>query len=112
MIVDGTFLQRAELAGAWDFVVFVEASADAAGARGAERDADHLDGIDAAREMHQKRYQPAFAIYSDRCRPRDRAHLVIGNDEPSAPRILWTAEGVDDERFPNRCATWIGRRAT
>jgi uridine kinase len=96
VIVDGTFLQRAELAGAWDVVIFVEASEDVALARGAERDAPHLGGIEAAREMHQKRYQPAFAIYSERYRPRDRAHLVIGNDDPSAPRILWATDRVDD----------------
>jgi uridine kinase len=89
-IVDGTFLQRVELSGAWDFVVFVEVSEAVAIARGAARDAALLGGAAAAREMHERRYQPAFAIYDARCRPREQAHLVVVNDEPSAPRILRT----------------------
>ena len=90
VVVDGTFLQRDELSEAWDFVVFVEVSETVAVSRGAARDAAHLGGAAAAREMHERRYQPAFAIYDARCRPRERAHLVVVNDEPSAARILAT----------------------
>lgn len=86
-IIDGTFLQRQELADAWDFAIFVDVAESVALERGAERDAAHL-GMNAAREMHAKRYQPAFAIYDARCHPRVRAHLVVDNDVPSAPRIL------------------------
>ena len=49
-IVDGTFLQRDELADAWDFAVFVEVSESVAVSRGAARDAAHLGGMAAARE--------------------------------------------------------------
>jgi uridine kinase len=88
VIVDGTFLQRAELADAWDVVLFVEVSEPIAVLRGVERDADHLGGAAAAREMHERRYQPAFAIYDQLVRPKERAHTVILNDDLSAPRIL------------------------
>jgi uridine kinase len=88
VVVDGTFLLRDELSEAWDFVVFVEVSEAVAVSRGASRDSAHLGGTAAAREMHERRYQPAFAIYDARCRPRERADLVLINDEPSAPRIL------------------------
>lgn len=50
VIVDGTFLQRDELAGAWDFAVFVHVSESVAVSRGAARDAGHIGGIAAARE--------------------------------------------------------------
>jgi uridine kinase len=89
-IVDGSFLQRAELSEAWDLVVFVEVSEAVAVSRGAARDTALLGGIAAAREMHERRYQPAFALYDARCRPKDRADLVVVNDEPSAPRIVRT----------------------
>jgi uridine kinase len=89
-IVDGSFLQRIELAEAWDLVIFVEVSAAMAVSRGAARDAALLGGGAAAREMHERRYQPAFAIYDARCRPREGAHLVVENEEPSAPRIVRT----------------------
>jgi uridine kinase len=97
LIVDGTFLQRDELADAWDFAVFVEVSESVAVSRGAARDASHLGGVVVAREMHERRYQPAFAIYDARCRPAERAHLVIGNDDPASPFIA--------SRRPARAAT-------
>jgi uridine kinase len=100
VIVDGTFLQRDELAEAWDFGVFVEVSESVAVSRGAARDASHLGGIVAAREMHERRYQPAFAVYDARCRPRERAHLVIGSDDPAGPLILV-------HRPPARAATVV-----
>lgn len=88
VIVDGTFLQRDELAEAWDFTVFVDVSESVAVSRGAARDAEQLGGTVAAREMHEGRYQAAFAIYDARCRPRERAHLIVGNDDPARPSIL------------------------
>jgi uridine kinase len=88
VIVDGTFLQRSELADAWDFVVFVKVSEHVAVSRGASRDAAHLGGAAAAREIHERRYQPAFALYEARCHPEERADLVVWNDDLAVPRIL------------------------
>lgn len=87
LIVDGTFLQRPELADAWDLVVFVDASEDAATRRGVARDAAALGGEDRAREAHERRYQAAFAIYAARVGPKERAHVVVGNDDPAAPSM-------------------------
>jgi uridine kinase len=56
--------------------------------RTATRDAAHLGGLQAAREMHQRRYQPAFALYAGRCGPEDSADILIDNDDPAAPRIV------------------------
>ena len=39
LIVDGTFLQRTELAGGWDLVIFVDVPVEVATSRGAARDA-------------------------------------------------------------------------
>jgi uridine kinase len=68
--------------------VFVEVSEAVAVARGRERDGPHLGGFAVATEMHERRYQPAFAIYEERCRPRERADLVVDNDDPSTPRLV------------------------
>lgn len=87
LVVDGTFLQRAELADAWDLVVFVDVSEAEATRRGVARDAAALGGEDRAREAHGKRYQPAFAIYDARVGPKARAHVVIGNEDPAAPSV-------------------------
>ena len=83
LIVDGTFLQRPELADAWDVVIFVEVSEEAAIQRGVTRDAAQFGGEDKAREMHEWRYQPAFALYQARVSPEKRAHLVVDNNDPS-----------------------------
>lgn len=85
LIVDGTFLQRPELADAWDLVMFVDVSEEVATRRGIARDAASLGGEDRARETHKQRYQAAFAIYQARVGPKGRAHIVIDNDDVDAP---------------------------
>jgi uridine kinase len=70
LIVDGTFLQRPELAEAWDFVIFVEVSKEVAIQRGVRRDAAHLGGEANARVS-----------------PEEGAHLVVENDDPSSPNL-------------------------
>lgn len=87
LIVDGTFLQRPELADAWDLVVFVDASEAVATRRGVARDAAGLGGEERAREAHEERYQAAFAIYEARVGPKERAHVVVGNDDADAPSV-------------------------
>jgi uridine kinase len=87
LVVDGTFLQRPALAPAWDYVVFVDVPAELALARGASRDADLLGGIEAATDMHAKRYQAAFVHYSDECDPLARADAVVDNSNVGAPTL-------------------------
>lgn len=88
LIVDGTFLQREELAPAWDYVIFLDVPEDVATARGVARDAESLGGEAAARQAHALRYQAAFALYAARCRPAERAHMTIDHARFDAPTIL------------------------
>lgn len=85
LIVDGSFLQRPELAEGWDAVVFVDVPEPVAVRRGVARDARPLGGEVEALRIHLERYQAAFALYEARYRPRDRAHFVWTNDPPEAP---------------------------
>jgi uridine kinase len=87
LIVDGTFLQRPELVGCWDYVIFVDVPEDVAVRRGAARDATSLGGGDVAFAAHAQRYQPAFAIYADQCDPVRTADAVVGNALPEAPDL-------------------------
>jgi uridine kinase len=85
LIVDGSFLQRAELAGRWDEVIYLDTSFAVARARGARRDAAQFGGVDAAESAYRSRYHAAGQLYLDEADPLSRASIVIGHDDPSRP---------------------------
>ena len=87
LIVDGTFLQRMELNGGWDVVVFVDVPEELAASRGAARDQDRLGGQQKAEDIYSRRYRPAFAIYDELCDPRDQAHILFDNQSFNCPHI-------------------------
>lgn len=87
VVVDGSFLQRAELAGLWDRVVFVETSLAVARARGVARDAAALGGEEAAGRSYDLRYHAAARRYLAEVDPAGRADHVLLNDEPEAPSV-------------------------
>lgn len=81
LIVDGTFLQRAELRPAWDFVIFLDVTEEEARRRGIERDSSHSDGPAHASELYVRRYGPAFTRYEAECRPVESADVVVDNSK-------------------------------
>ena len=97
LIVEGTFLQRPALDGAWDFVVFVEVAEATALERGARRDADALGGLEAARRLHRARYQAAYALYASECDPLASADARLVNDDLTAPRLILSGLGEPPE---------------
>lgn len=87
LIVDGTFLQRPELAPHWDATLFVKTDPDVTFERGLERDAGYLGGRDQARISYEERYQPAYEIYEAEALPEQHADLIINNDDVDAPTV-------------------------
>lgn len=87
LIVDGSFLQRAELADHWDYRIFVNTSFDVALARGLARDAASLGGEDAARTAYQSRYHAAARLYISDRHPAEIASVVVDNDDLDAPGL-------------------------
>jgi uridine kinase len=83
LVVDGVFAQRPELADAWDLVVYVWADDAERVARMARRDG----GPDDPDHPDQRRYLDAQALYRDRCRPQERADLVVDNTDPGSCRL-------------------------
>lgn len=71
LIVDGTFLQRPELAECWDSVIFLDVSAEVSRWRGLGR-----DGAEMA-EVYDRRYIPAFDIYLSEADPRAGAEWAV-----------------------------------
>lgn len=88
LIVDGSFLQRAEIARLWDVAVFVDTSLEVARRRGTTRDAVRLGGIKEAEHAFTVRYHAASQIYLDEVQPAARADMVIFNDDLEHPRVL------------------------
>jgi uridine kinase len=93
LIVDGTFLQRPELATGWDVAIFLRVSPDEAARRLIERDCDLLGGRQAAAELYARRYRPAYDIYSALARPDDAADAVVDNDDVHHPMLAIRASG-------------------
>ena len=87
LLVDGTFLQRPELADGWDLTIFVDTSEDIATKRGITRDMAKLGGLDEARRLYELRYRPAFNLYERLCSPASIADVVIDNSDLAHPSV-------------------------
>ena len=87
LLFDGVFLLRPELAGYWDFTIFVEVSFETALARAERRDAALFGGVEEVRRRYEQRYIPGQRLYLAECLPRERASVVVVNDDPWNPVI-------------------------
>ncbi|MGW7459931.1 hypothetical protein [Streptomyces sp. NPDC054797] len=87
LIVDGSFLQRSELAHLWDEVVFADTSFPVARRRGTTRDAALFGGLEQAENAFDHRYHAACRQYLAEADPATRASIVIGNDDVDHPEL-------------------------
>jgi uridine kinase len=88
LLFDGIFLQRPELAGAWDLVIFVGIDRDTVLRRAAVRDAARFGSPQAAVARYRARYIPGQDLYEATCHPRDSADVVIDNNLPETPVLV------------------------
>ncbi|WP_288193261.1 hypothetical protein [uncultured Phyllobacterium sp.] len=77
VILDGTFLQQEELAGGFDFIIFVDVTTQEYLARGVSRDSALLGGPDQAGIVFEERYPGAFEIYEKRTDIRSTAKISL-----------------------------------
>lgn len=84
LIVDGLFLHRAVLAGAWEFSIFLDVSFEVTARRMAARDGTNPD----PQHPSMARYVDAQKLYFSSCPPRERAGVLIDNASPDTPRFL------------------------
>jgi len=83
LLVDGIFLQRAELAGAWDAVVFVDVPFAVSVPRGNARFGEGHDPDPEAEP--NRRYVGGQRLYLAEADPRSRATWVLDNTDLDAP---------------------------
>jgi uridine kinase len=88
VVVDGTFLQRPELAGRFDVVVWVDTPWDVARRRGATRDAALFGGYDTALDLYDQRYHAACRRYLAEVPAAERADAVVHNADPAHPTLV------------------------
>jgi len=84
VVVDGSFLQRPELDGLWDFVVMLEATREASALRQVARDGAPADPAD----PYHARYFGGYEVYVGECDPCAGAHVIVDNTELERPRII------------------------
>ncbi|MFI1621727.1 hypothetical protein ACH4VT_32870 [Streptomyces lydicus] len=85
LVVDGSFLQRHELAGLWDEVVFADTSFPVARRRGTRRDTQLFGSTAAAEHAFDHRYHAACRRYLAEVAPAAHATIVVGNDDLDHP---------------------------
>lgn len=92
LLFDGIFLLRPELMGHWDFRIFVDTSFETTLMRALTRDVELFGSPEVVRERYLRRYIPGEMVYLREARPRDRADVVVENDNPAEPGLLWRRE--------------------
>ncbi len=94
VLFDGVFLFRPELREYWDLKIFIEIDFETSFKRGVEREAPLPGGPDNIRRKYEARYIPGQQIYMAEVRPRSLADIVIDNNMPQNPRLLFTQEEI------------------
>jgi uridine kinase len=84
VVVDGLFLQRAELRGVWDAVVFLDVEFAESVGRMARRDGSDPHPAAAS----NRRYVEGQQIYFRECDPQGNADILVDHNEIARPRIM------------------------
>jgi uridine kinase len=85
LLFDGVFLQRPELSAAWDFTIYVDVTFEIALQRALLRDVPRIGSQQIVLDRYQRRYLPAQLHYLQCCSPKQRADVVIDNNDPNQP---------------------------
>jgi uridine kinase len=87
LVFDGVFLLRPELDDHWDYRVFVHADFQETVRRAMTRDQALFGSPDQVRTRYEGKYVPGQELYFAEARPRERADIVIDNNDPNAPTL-------------------------
>ena len=82
LVVDGVFLQRAELDVGWDLVVHLQVPDEEVLRRAVLRDGQE------SLARYRARYLPAQRLYEQECDPAARADVLLDHCDPAAPVVL------------------------
>jgi len=93
VLFDGIFMHRYELFAEWDLSVFLDVSFETVLERALSRDLVLFGSEEEVRRKYMNRYMPGEKIYLEQCHPKDRADIVIDNNDFNNPEIIKWLEG-------------------
>jgi uridine kinase len=103
LIFEGVFLQCAELAGYWDFLVYVHAGFETTLARAEGRDRALFGAVSEVKRKYLNRYIPGQRLYIRERAPIENAHAVVLNERLDDPELV-----LDRERRAELAAVALG----
>ena len=90
LICDGIFLFRAALLPYWDVKIFVDITFETCLQRALSRDLDVLGDHETIIRNYQHRYIPGQKLYFDLEHPKEKADILIDNNDHQHPQITFT----------------------
>lgn len=91
LIFEGVFLFRPELEKNWDYKIFINADFKNTIKRAASRDQYYLGKEEEVINKYKKRYIPGQRIYLKEINPKEKADVVINNNEFNNPLLEFVA---------------------
>ncbi len=88
LICDGIFLFRTELLMDWDVKIFVDIRFETSLQRALSRDLDLLGSREQVIQNYQQRYIPGQQLYFSQAHPREKADILIDNNDYQHPVII------------------------
>lgn len=88
VIIDGVFLFKDSLIDYWDIKILLETSDDVVIERGARRDTERLGSYKIAKQKYIDRYIASQTIYYNEESPREKADIIINNNDIESPSII------------------------
>ena len=88
IVFDGIFMNRDELYKIWDISIFLDIDFKTVLKRAVIRDIEYFGTIGKLKERYKKRYIPGEKIYLRLCKPKERATIVINNNDYNEPKMI------------------------
>ena len=94
LLFDGVFLSCPALQGSWDLTIWLDVPFEITVERAIARDSRQGGDAAVTRGKYEHRYVPGQRLYLERCRPRERADIVVDNRVLDRPAILRNARAA------------------
>lgn len=99
LLFDGVFLLHPELDPLWDYRIFVNVDFEVALQRAMVRDQPLFGSPEAVQARYLQRYIPGQRHYLQAVHPQERADVVVENNDPTHPRLVFPSQASSLHRF-------------